>query len=129
MTGALLVIVLAGIALALVLIPLRTGPRHARPDRDSLAVEAMDRKDAALTAILDLEAEQQIGKLSEPDFDALRDEYESQAVLALRELDALGGRASDDELEAEIAELRAHMTCPNCGAARVPDRACRQCGE
>ena len=35
----------------------------------------------------------------------------------------------DDELEAEIAEMRARLTCPNCGELRSPGSRCPACGE
>ena len=81
-------------------------------------------------AIVDLEGDRTMGKLSEPDFEALRADYESQALAALRELDALGElSARDRELEAEIAQVRARLRCPSCGGARVGSERCSRCGE
>jgi rubrerythrin len=52
-----------------------------------------------------------------------------EALQALRELDELGARdADDDELEREIAELRARLQCPRCGALREPGEECPECG-
>ena len=108
MTGYLVIGFLAAAALYVVLIPLR---RSARPDpaEPTLAVEeAESKKRAALTAILDLETERAAGKLADDEFRVLRAEYESEAVLALNELDALGAAdpPADDAVEAEIARIR-----------------------
>jgi len=106
--------------------------RGVRKESDSLSLrleEAGARKAAALGALVDIENERLIGKLSTRDFELLRDEYEADALAALRELDAIEqGAADDDELEAEIAAIRARMECPECGGLRVPGEACSKCG-
>jgi hypothetical protein len=120
---------LLAMALAYALAPVVRGAR-SEVEMTSVAVEeATARKHAALGALVDVENERAIGKLSGADFVALRDEYERQALDALRELDVLGAQSlEDDELEAEIAEMRARMTCPHCGALRTPGEACTKCG-
>lgn len=136
--AAVIVAVLVLAALALVAQPLVGGARRETDEEElRLAVdEAESKKRSALLAIVDIEEERDIGKLSDADFDALRTQYEAQALSALRELDtlSLGEAAREDELEAEIAEMRREMTCPNCGALRVPatsendPRPCPRCG-
>ncbi|MGH2730209.1 MAG: hypothetical protein ACRDJI_06310 [Actinomycetota bacterium] len=128
MIAALLIAFLACAALAYVLAPVRGGPRSEPPDESATAAEVAGRKRAALTAILDLETERDVGKLSLADFEALRAEYEAQALAALAELDALESRSGDDAVEAEIAAVRARLVCPSCGAVRAPSGACPQCG-
>lgn len=128
MIAALLIAFLACAALAYVMAPLRFGPRAEPVDESLLASEAAGRKRAALTAILDLETERDIGKLSPADFEALRAEYEAQALAALAELDALESARGDDALESEIAAVRARLVCPSCGAVRTRSGACPQCG-
>jgi len=124
-----LIVVLLAIALAYISVPLLRG---ARKDVDATTVqmeEAGARKEAALGALVDIENERLIGKLSNTDFEQLREEYEVHALAALRELDALGaGETDDDQLEAEIAAMRARMACPECGALRTPGEACGKCG-
>jgi hypothetical protein len=93
---------------------------------DGLVGEALTRKKSALDALIEIEEERAIGKLSTVDYAALRKEYEFEAVRALRELDNLGG--SDAALEAEIAEMRERLTCPNCGALRSQGEPCPRCG-
>ena len=127
MIAALLIAILACAALAYVVAPLRAGPRSEPPDGSATEAEAAGRKRAALTAILDLENERDVGKLSLADFEALRAEYEAQALAALAELDALESTGGDDAVEAEIAAVRARLVCPSCGAVRAPSGACPQC--
>jgi hypothetical protein len=122
----LLFITVAGIFIS---IPLMRGGRQ---EVDSVSIrleEAGARKEAALGSLVDIENERLIGKLSTGDFEILRDEYEAEALAALKELDAIEqGEADDDELEAEIAAIRARMECPECGGPRVPGEACSKCG-
>ena len=137
MIAAVAVTLLACAALVWILAPLRWPYRDPAIGigvsiEPTAVEEANARKRAALTAIVDLEGERAIGKLSEPDFEALRREYEAQALAALRELDTLAslpsGDFGDDEFEVEIAALRERLRCPNCGAARVPGEPCGRCG-
>lgn len=130
MIEAALVVVLASCILAWVLVPVFRGPRAmGDPGPPSDDAEAA-RKAAALDAIVDLEEDRAVGKLTKADFEALRADYEAEALAALRELDAGGGsRGVDDELEAEIAAARRELTCPRCGRARTEGQMCPQCGE
>ena len=140
MIAALVIALLACAALAYVATPMRS--RRDEGDEPSpIPAELESKKRAALTAILDIENERDVGKLSDEDFQVLRGEYETEAVSALLQLDSL--RAAEDGaeagLEAEIAEIRARLAasggrrgdllaCPSCGAPRVPGRACDRCG-
>lgn len=129
MTSTLVVAALAVGALAYVALPLRGGPRRETLGPPTSAEQAGSRKRAALVAIIDLEEERDVGKLSSRDFDELRGEYEAEAVAALRELDALADSTWDDErLELEIAKVREQLKCPTCGAPRTPGGACATCG-
>lgn len=127
MMATLIVILIALAALAYVVVPLLRGP-PSRPIAEAPypSLEATRKKRAALGAIVDLEAERDMGKLTDADFDALRREYEAEALEALRLVDALGGR-EDDELEREIAGVRARLECPACGAPRQGS-VCPRCG-
>ena len=129
MIAAILVGLLAAAALGLVMQPLRSGPRPDEDDNALLVEDAVARKRAALVAIVDMENEHSAGKLSEPDLAALRARYEAEALRALRDLDALTADHGDDALEAEIAEMRARLSCPNCGELRTPGGPCPACGE
>ena len=127
MIPALIVGLLALVALAYVATPLRRPP-HA-PEDLGREGELQDRKQQALLAILDLESERDVGKLSQTDFEDLRMTYESEALAALSELDhvaAWGG----DRLEREIAAARANLDpdlCPTCGGSRPVGSACPRC--
>ena len=127
MIAAILIGILAAVALGFVMQPLRTGPRRDETDDALLVEDAAARKRSALAAIVDMENEHTAGKLSDGDLAALRTQYEIQALEALRDLDALS--SNDDELEAEIAEMRARLSCPNCGEPRTPGIRCPACGE
>lgn len=123
MIGIVVVVGLALIALTWIVIPLLAGRRSDTPPPPARE-EANARKTAALGALVDIEEELEIGKLSAADFEVLRAEYERDALQALKDLDALEGR---DPLEDEIAAMRRSLTCPNCGALRRPGEACGKC--
>jgi hypothetical protein len=125
----LLIAALGLAVLAWVSLPLRRGPKIDEPLPPLQLEEAHAKKRAALVAILDLEDEHATGKLSAGDFAVLRSEYETKALLALREADALRDSTfDDDDLEKEIAAIRERLRCPNCGTARRPGEPCNRCG-
>ena len=129
MIPGLVVALLAIVALIYVTTPIRRAP--AVLDDDGATSEAEARKVAALTAILDLESERDVGKMSEADLVELRSTYEHNALAALAELDAAEALSGADPLEHEIAALRRRISqdrCPSCGAARPAGTTCARCG-
>ncbi|MDQ3618591.1 MAG: hypothetical protein M3391_00490 [Actinomycetota bacterium] len=128
MISALVVAVCAILALLYVATPLRRGARTAHVHENPEVTEAEAVKRVALLGILDLEEERDAGKLTQPDYESLRAEYEVRAVIALRQADRARSPEPDDDLEAEIAALREEMRCSGCGAVRAPGNACERCG-
>ena len=128
MIYAFLVAALAIAALAFVAAPVRRKEHETVVDP---ALELEEQKVVALTAILDLENERDVGKLSDEDFAELRAVYETQALDALHRLDVVVAEGTDP-LETEIARVRERMNasrCPECGAPRRPGTdGCPRCG-
>jgi hypothetical protein len=132
---AVIVAVLALIVLVWILGPIRRG---VKPDVDGASQhveETVALKNAALDAMVDIENERELGKLSDADFEALRAEYEREALAALRALETAEVEDVDDRLEAEIAAMKARLggvsnapACPECGTERTPGRPCPSCG-
>lgn len=128
MMELLIIGLLAALALAYVAYPMRSGPTSDLPEPSELIEEAGAKKRSALVAIVDMEEERAAGKLSEEDFRALRSQYEAEAIKALRQLEVLQVEVgSDDDIEAEIARVKASLTCPSCGALRDPGSKCSSC--
>ena len=128
MIGVLVVAVLAAAALLYVIAPLHSGDQEELPTGPSLEEGARERKGMALTAILDLEEEARVGKLTKEELATLRNEYEREALLALEQLDRIAGPPGvDDALEAEIAAMKERLACPSCGALRTSGGACSRC--
>lgn len=127
---ALVVGVIALVALAYVAAPARR-ERTSTPVADPLS-DLEESKTLALTAILDLENERDMGKLSADDFAELRSVYETQALAALHEMDDVSASDTSDPLEREIARVRERLStssCPACGASRPADTSvCPRCG-
>ncbi len=129
MIEAVVVALLACVALVYVTNPLRRVP-HEQPLREgpTPVEEAQERKVSALSAIVDLEEEAAVGKLTIPELEALREGYEREALAALAQLDALAAPApADDPLEVEIAAMRKRLACPSCGALRDHEGTCSRC--
>ena len=126
--GALIVGLLAAAALAYVMAPLRRTGAEVLSVGLSPHEEATERKGSALTAILDLEEEAQVGKLTQAELETLRAEYELEALRALEELDQMtGSSGGDDPLEAEVEAMKKRLACPSCGAVRTSGGACSRC--
>lgn len=87
-----------------------TGEYYA-PNPRIERLKALDsRKEALLTAIKDIEFDYGLGKLSTEDFNELNRQYRIEAADVLKEMDSVGGQASQtsllDELEREIKSQR-----------------------
>ena len=128
MSAVLLVAVVAVAALAYVAAPARGRVKKQVPD---VMVELEEQKLRALRAILELEDERDVGKLSDEDLVELRKVYEAEALDALQRLDA-SAMSEDDPLEREIAAIRGRLAadrCSSCGAVRPASRGpCPTCG-
>jgi hypothetical protein len=124
---ALIVVALVAVALVYIAAPIRR-PLPAGQD-PPVPDDALERKRAALSGLVDLEEEFQEGKLTKDDFDSLRRTYERDAIDALRDLDAKHDEdVLDDEIEREIADARTRLACPDCGAPRGAGQTCERCG-
>ncbi len=76
------------------------------------AADALDnwiaQRDSAYDAIRDLDFDFQMGKLSQNDYDALRNKYRARAAAALEQIDATMGReGAETRIEEEVTRLRA----------------------
>lgn len=108
-------------------------PLFRSPDVPPLVPEVaeddarVDAREAALTALRDVELEYRLGNLTESDYRQLRERYYRRALAALR------GRplkdALDEELERQIAALRVKkpQRCAHCHTPLAAE-ACPECG-
>ena len=129
MAGMAVVIVLVVLALLYVVQPFRRKENVEMQSGPSPTQRAQEKKTAALTAIIDLEEEAQVGKLTARELEVLRATYEREALDALAQLDAMSApHSADDDLEAEIAAVKQRLTCPSCGAPRASGGTCSRCG-
>jgi len=108
---------------------------------DNVLEELVHQRNAAYSAIKDLENEHALGKLSDADYRSLRVKYEAKAAAILQELDnVMGAKPSaravrdDDAIEREIARLRhakanGALKCPQCGTPHTAEEVfCAKCG-
>jgi hypothetical protein len=115
-------------ALAYVLWPLivAEGRSSALHRATSAPATAPDDHGDAVAALREIEFDHATGKLSESDYAALKTQYTSEAVAAMRARESV----ADDPVEAEIRRARAQTgVCPVCGPRPEPGaRYCSRCG-
>jgi hypothetical protein len=132
LTEAVAAALVGVVALWLVLRPLLGPP--APPDLVEEPVEQEETpKGVALLALKEIEFDRETGKLSDADYQYLKDKYTAEALEALRAEDGAG---VPDDVEALIAHrvraLRSAAAtappgapaCPSCGPRPEPDAVC-----
>jgi len=102
----LLVVALALVGAGFVVIALQRGV--AAPPTDPTLDDLEARKATALEALLDLDEEHAVGKISDTDYAELKASYEVEAVTVMDEIDRVDG-AAPDAIEREIAAVRARL--------------------
>lgn len=125
--------------------------RHELLDDELREIERLvARKSVLLQSLKDIEFDRETGKLSETDYERLRDRYEREALQVMRELDEVrGGVDLDDEIDAAVRERLEHelrdagveadrpdeasdgepLACPECEKELEPEaRFCSRCG-
>jgi hypothetical protein len=92
--------------------------------------ESFDReKHVALLAIREADLDRAMGKLSDEDYGALREQYEHRAVSAIAALDRLAGAVSTTPPPARNDGKASARFCPACGRRFLSDeRFCPACG-
>ncbi len=83
-----------------------------RIEQPGIAADALDsliaQRDSAYDAIRDLDFDFQMGKLSQQDYESLRDKYKLRAAQLLQQIDELAGKeGAETRIEEEVARLRA----------------------
>ena len=106
--------------------------RYFKNDSNHKANDLIERKETIYAAIKDIEFDYQMGKLSEEDFQALRQQYKDEAVGLLKKIDQIqhkpvkGKSKSASHKKSEDASTK---FCWNCGAAVTrDDKYCTNCG-
>ncbi len=134
MSALIIGTILALAALGFVLYPLfREGApvvKRARPVKDAREPSASER---AVGILREVEFDRETGKLSESDYEILKNTYTRQALAALRSEDAVEATAAgvaDDDVEAVILSYRARSNNGElCGPRPEPDAVyCSSCG-
>ena len=119
-----LIAVLALPALAIVLWPLLRGRADGaapmgEPPRDDRRLELEEEKSALYRALRELQFDHEAGHLSDPDYEGLRERYETRAAALITELDALGP-APKKPASAKAASAPASESTPRVAWTRQP---------
>lgn len=105
--------------------------------------QLLDQKEASMTQIMSLDFDFETGKVPEALYQQQRRELIAEAAVLMEQLDRLPkAEALDAEIEAAVAQLRAHVPalavsanghhrfCPECGTAvDANDKFCANCGQ
>ncbi|HEX9653523.1 MAG TPA: zinc ribbon domain-containing protein [bacterium] len=101
-------------------------------DSNHKANDLIDRKEAIYAAIKDIEFDYQMGKLSEEDFQMLRQQYKDEAVGLLKKIDQIQHKAvksKDKSAPRKKADAASPRFCWSCGEAVTHgDKFCVNCG-
>ena len=108
----ILVLIVAVVAFIYVAEPLRKPATTLRADEDDELADLIQRKDAVMRSIKEVEFDYQTGKLSEEDFDAYDQRMRQQAISLIRQIEKRSPEVAglDAELEAMIASRRKTKT-------------------
>ncbi len=139
------------LALLLALIPaiavsypflLRSARTAPSEDDSSPQAETSRRWEAAVAGLMNAELERGIGSLAEEDYRWLRQQYLTEAALALKTMELEDGRAQRMQGVVELVVQRTRpggsrddpadrpVACPSCGAPSESEAAvCLECGE
>jgi hypothetical protein len=131
-------LLLGALVVWLILQPLYR-PDAARPAFEEPEDPEETRRGIALVALKEIDFDRATGKLSDADYDLLKEKYTVEALQAIREEDAPRAVGDDVErlvearvflLEADpTAAAGAQLRCPRCGPRPEPDaRYCSSCG-
>lgn len=94
--------------------------------------ELLDHKETIYAAIKDIEFDYQMGKLSEADFQELRQQYKDDAIKLLKKIDKRQKRAVRANIRAKKSKEKSPNSghfCWLCGMALVAsDKFCANCG-
>jgi hypothetical protein len=114
----ILIALLVIVVIAFIAYPLFAAPgKSTAPAIDALE-SLISQRDSAYEAIHDLDFDYQMGKLSQGDYEVLRDKYKARAELALQQIDELAGQVgADARIEEQVNQLRRHRTVPPAGNA------------
>lgn len=111
----------------------------ASPDRYHLR-ELLGKKEKAYLAIKEVEFDYKMGKLSEGDYQQLRDQLKRDATVILQQIDKIEihqyGESLEDQIEREILAFRkkkkeatSEIKCPSCHKLLNPhNKFCSECG-
>jgi len=93
------------------------------------AQELEARKAEIYTAIRDIDFDYRMGKLSQEDYDALRNQYKAEAISTMKQIDQMTlGKPSRRAKNTEPAKNAARF-CHHCGQpTAASDRFCSACG-
>lgn len=107
------------------------------PTIDTELTDLLLQREAAFSAINELDSDHAMGNLSLRDYGELREKYEQKAVSVIRDIGELQ-KAQDDEIELKVLNLRRGnefdtsgkvMVCANCDAELdAEDNFCSGCG-
>ncbi len=108
--------------------PLRTEQLDAQ--LNGAVGNLMEQRDAVYAALKELDFDFQTGKLSQEDYETLRQQYRQQAVAILQQIDRVKQKGAVDlEVEAEIQIARARLQRQRKGQVRVASKSwtCPEC--
>ncbi len=93
------------------------------------AQELEARKAEIYAAIRDIDFDYRMGKLSQEDYETLRDQYKTEAISMMKQIDQMQPGPSSRRTKETAAAKTAARFCHHCGQpAAAADQFCSVCG-
>lgn len=90
--------------------------------------DLLARKNEIYAAVRDIDFDYRMGKLSEEDYNSLREQYKQEAVKVMQALDHMSGQEQPRAKQGKAAHSEARF-CHMCGSpAHREDAFCSSCG-
>jgi F0F1-type ATP synthase membrane subunit b/b' len=129
MTTAIFVILVIVVSVFVMqpLLQSKNKSRQKKISSNHVAGDLLERKETVYAAIKEIEFDYQMGKLSEEDYNSLRQQYKDEAVSILKKLDTFQSQKSHKS--GSKKSTAATVFCSQCGNKVVKtDKFCSSCG-
>lgn len=117
------------IVIGALFLTLRISDKHLPPEESETPIKPLEEAKVRIyEALRDLQFEYRLGKLSDEDYQASKQELQKELARVLQQMDA-AGPAGSGSVKAAAAKPKGNV-CPHCGASfKEKLKFCGECGK